>query len=664
MSVAVAAVALWTALGLCATGALLCLLVPHRRLSIPVFVITTMAVGVLLIVSGAALLAGTSPPESGVASPLPFGPLIVQPDRLGGFFLVIIGLATAPIGLYSWGYLGGAPAFRYLRAFTVLWFVLVAALILIVTAADAVLLLMAWEVMAYLSYLLVTFEHDDADVAHAAFLMLAVSEIGTFGIVAAFLLLAQAGGSFDFVDLRAGAAQLSPGARDLVFVLALGGFGAKAGILPLQLWLPEAHPAAPSNLSALLSAVIIKLGIYGIIRVTFDLLGVGPGWWGLLLLLVGAITAVVGILFATVECDLKRVLAYSSIENIGLICVGLGAALAFRSAALPTYAAIVAIAALYHVLNHATYKTLLFLGAGAVHRSTGTRDLGQLGGLVRLMPWTTLCFLVGALAIAAVPPFNGYVSEWMLLESLLRTSVLPAVSARMVVVAGAAAIALTAGIAVTAFVRAVGIGFLGLPRTRAAAHATEVGRSMRAAMAFLAVACLLLGALPTFILPVLNQVTTPLFGISVANAIVPPLFSGKAGAYQALVGLGGTLFRGLPVNGLVLIASPKFNTITAPSYLVLAELLLLALLLLALRAIRPQGRRRRGPVWAGGIPTFRANMQYTPQAYANPIRLIFQGIFRSRVQYEPRELAAHYQVGRIVYQQTVPPPLEPELYRP
>jgi hydrogenase-4 component B len=260
--------------------------------------------------------------------------------------------------------------------------------------------------------------------------MLAVSELGTIGVVSAFLLLFGPTGRLDFAGMREGAAALSPAVRDVAFLAALFGFGAKAGLLPLQLWLPEAHPAAPSNVSCLLSAVIVKLGIYGIARFTLDLLGVGPGWWGLVVLVLGAVTAVVGILYALLQADLKRVLAYSSIENVGIILVGLGAALLFRSWALLPLAAIAAIAALYHVLNHATYKGLLFLAAGAVDRATGTRQLDRLGGLVHRMPWTTALFLVGALAIAGVPPLNGYISEWMTLEVLLRTNTIPVLSLR------------------------------------------------------------------------------------------------------------------------------------------------------------------------------------------------------------------------------------------
>jgi hydrogenase-4 component B len=494
--------------------------------------------------------------------------------------------------------------------------------------------------------------------------MLLVSELGSVGIIGAFLLLFSQTGHMDFASLREGAAALSPGLRDLAFLGVLFGFGAKAGVLPLQLWLPEAHPVAPSNVSALLSAVIIKLGVYGIARFALDLLGPGPARWGLVMLELGAVTALIGILYALFQADLKRVLAYSSIENVGIILVGLGAALLFRAWKLPALAAIAAIAAFYHLVNHATYKSLLFLAAGAVDRATGTRALDRLGGLVHRMPWTAGLFLVGALAIAGVPPLNGYISEWMTLEVLLRTRAIPDVATRIAVAAGGAALALTAGLAVTAFVRAFGIGFVGMPRSPEAGAARECALTMRIAMGALALGCLGLGILPTVVLPSLDRVTTPLLGVSVINQVVPPLFSDDPGAYGALAEIGGRLFRALPVNGLVVIASPALDTITSPSYLFLAEVLLAGLTLAALRLVRPLGVTRRAPVWAGGIPVFTHRMQYSALAYSNPVRLIFNGLLRSRSSVQALQPAARHLGGRIEYAQEVPEPLERELYGP
>lgn len=664
MSASLATGALVAAVGLCGLGAVLALLVPRPR---PVILATSASAGLAALASlttGLALLTGAAPPALTLPSPLPFGALLIRPDGLSALFLVVIGVVGAPVALYSMGYLAAFASHRDLRLFGAMLNGLLLTMIVIVVAADAVLFLMAWQMMAWLSYLLVNYEHENPRVTRAGYRMLVVSELGTVGIMAAFLLLFAQTGRLDFAALRQGAASLPPALRDVAFLAALFGFGAKAGLLPLQLWLPEAHPAAPSNVSALLSAVIIKLGVYGIARFALDLLGVGPAWWGLLMLELGAVTALAGILYALLQADLKRVLAYSSIENIGLILVGLGAALLFRAWALPALGAIAALAAFYHVLNHATYKGLLFLGAGAVDRATGTRELDRLGGLIHRMPWTAGLFLVGALAIAGVPPLNGYVSEWMTLEILLRTNAIPHTATRIAVAVGGAAVALTAGLAVTAFVRAFGITFVGIPRSPRAEGAREVPRSMRLAMGALAIGCLALGALPTFVLSALDRVTTPLLGTSVINQVVPPLFSDAPGPYAPLAAIGGRLFRGLPVNGLVIIAAPTLDTITAPTYLLLAEALFVGLVLVALRTLRPFGARRVGSVWAGGIPAFTNRMQYGALAYANPVRLIFNGLYRSRASLQPLSPAASHLDGRIEYTQEVPEPLERELYQP
>ncbi len=639
--------AFWIMLALYVLGVALALFMQRERAITIASALCAAAGGLAALVAGVGVLAGAPPPVGVLDTNLPFGALSLRLDMLSAFFLAVIGLVSLPVAIYSIGYLKHSAGRRRLRAFGVLINLLLLSLVLIVAASDAIVFLMAWEAMAFLSYLMVNFDFEDRNVIRASFLMLAVSELGTVSIFIAFLLLYRVTGSFGYDALRAAAATLSTPLRSAVFLLAFVGFGAKTGILPLQLWLPEAHPAAPSHVSALLSAVIIKLGIYGMLRFLLGfLVGTGtiPAWWGLVVLSVGAVTALVGILYSVVQDDLKRLLAYSSIENIGLILAGLGAALAFYAYHLIALAAIAAIAMLYHILNHAVYKGLLFLGAGSVNHATGTRKLAQLGGLIRLMPWTAFFFIIAALAISAVPPFNGYISEWMLLESLLQSFAIPDTFAKVVIALSGALIALTAGIAVTSFVRACGVTFLAMPRSKEAAEAHEAPLSMRLAMGFLAFFCLALGVLPTFVIPALDRVTTALFGQSVLNQVVPPLFTNHPGDYQLLVTLGGALFKGwLPVNGLVVIAAPAFSTIDSPSYLFLAELLLVGLVLLALRAIRPLGVRRTGRVWAGGIPRFEASMTYTGLAYSNPLRLIFHSVYRSRVKSEALAATARLQ---------------------
>ena len=635
------------------------------RLALRVSLAGASLAGMVAVLVGVAALFGRGAPPAGqLSTGLPFGPLTLQIDALSAFFLIVIGLVSMAATVYAIGYLGRHAGHRSLRPTLILLNILLAALVTIVSAADGVLFLIGWETMAFVSYLLVNFEYEDRSVIQAGYLMLAIGELGTIGIVGAILFLASAGGGFGYAQLHAGAMQLSPALRDAVLVLGLLGFGAKTGLLPLQLWLPEAHPAAPSHVSALLSAVIVKLGLYGILRFLVDILGGGPAWWGLLLLSLGAVTAFVGILYALVQQDLKRILAYSTIENVGIILAAIGMSMIFRSFNLGTMAAIAGLFALYHLLNHAVYKGLLFLGAGSVDYATGTRRLDLLGGLLRRMPWTSVCFLVGALAIAAVPPFAGYISEWAILETMLQSFAVPDVPTKLVIAAAGALIALTVAIAVMTFVRAFAVGFLAQPRSEPADKARETPLSMRIAMAFLAFVSLGLGILPAFVITGLNRVSTPLWGTDVLGQVVPPLFRANPGDYAPLVGIGGGVFRGLPVNGLVIIPAPKLATINSPTYLAVWGVLLLLLLIAAVRLIRPWGSRRRAPVWAGGIPRFTPSMQYTGTAYSNPARLIFHGIYRSVVTFAATSPAARHGTGDIEYRQEVPPPLERWLYRP
>jgi hydrogenase-4 component B len=660
------AMILWSAFGFYGLGVVSPLLAGSPQRATVVAAICAILGSLAALMAGASVLAGAGVPSVSLETNLPLGALTLRLDALSAFFLIVIGLITLPIALYAVGYLQASQGQR-LVAFSALFNLVLLSLVLIVAANDLVVFLVGWEIMAWVSYLLANFQYEDRRVIRSSYLMLAISELGTVGILLAFLLLFQATGSFSYAGIHTAAATLSVVQKSLIFLLALFGFGAKIGVLPLQLWMPDAYRAAPDHISALLSAVVINLGIYGLARVILDFLGNAgalPPWWGLLVLSLGAVTALIGILYSVVQRDLKRVLAYSSVENMGLILASLGAALTFRAYHLDVLAAIAAIVALYHLLNHAVYKCLLFLGTGSIARATGSSAMERLGGLARLMPWTALFFLIAALAIAAVPPFNGYISEWMLLETLLQSFAIPETLAKVIIAIDGGLLALTAGIAVTAFVRAYAVSFLALPHSQEAAHARETSWLMRVAMGYLALLCLLLGILPTFVLPVIDQVTTPLWGVSVINQVVPPVFTTHPGEYAPLVNLGGTLFQGLPVNGLIVIPAPHFSTIDAPTYLFLMEIVLVGLVVLARHLIRPLGARRVGPVWAGGIARFTASMTYTELAYSNPIRLIFNRLYRSRARMTAEAAASQHLSGRITYEQQISPPFERLLYRP
>jgi hydrogenase-4 component B len=448
---------------------------------------------------------------------------------------------------------------------------------------------------------------------------------------------------------------LGSGTRWLVFLLSFFGFGVKAGLVPVNTWLPRAHPAAPANISAILSGVILNLGLYGIIRVNLDLVPVRMIGAGVLVLIVGTISALVGILYATTENDLKAVLAHSSIENIGIVTAGLGAAMVFAASGRPLLAGMASLAAFYHMINHSVYKALLFLGAGAVDDRAGTRDLDKLGGLIRAMPWTAGAFLVGALAISALPPFNGFVSEWLTLQIFLRSAELSSVGVRIVFALCGAGLALTAALAVTCFVKAFAMGFLGMSRSEQAAKAFEARPSAIAPMVGLALLCLLLGIFPTYVIPALNRQLQPLVSADAAAALVPPFFAGSPGHETlppAFAGefhdLGAQVGQGIaPGPGLVLMhrggATNPVVFAAAPTYLFVVLSGLFVLVFLVVHGT--VGRRRtvvRRVVWDGGIRRLLPEMTYTATGFSNPVRVIFQAIFRPTIVEDTRETVAEH----------------------
>ena len=450
--------------------------------------------------------------ELDVADLLPIGGAAFGVDRLSAFFIVVIALGAIPAALYAIGYTREYAGKYSLAAMGFAFNVFIAAMILVALARNLLTFLALWEIMSLASYFLVITEHKREETLGAGWVYFVMTHAGFAALFLGFLLLARATGTMAFADWSAAAAKLEPSSRNLIFILLAVGFGSKAGVIPLHIWLPRAHPAAPSHVSALMSGVMIKLGVYGLVRVAFDWLGIGPMWWGGLVLVVGAVSAVLGVLYALVEHDLKRLLAYHSVENIGIILLGLGAAMLFQTHRLGALAALALIAALYHTLNHATFKSLLFLGAGAVLHATHTRNMEEMGGLIKRMPQTAVFFLVGSVAIAALPPFNGFISEWLTFQSLLLSFQISAHTVNLIFALGVAALALTSGLAAACFVKAFGITFLALPRSEPAARAREVAWTMRAAMALLALACVVLGVAPSLTLTPLEATVFDLTG--------------------------------------------------------------------------------------------------------------------------------------------------------
>ena len=543
---------------------------------------------------------GETPTQLVLAIGLPDLPFHFRLDSLSAFFLILLGLVSGAISIFAAGYMrrddDTSPGLHCLN-----FHIFLASMTLVLVADDAYAFMVAWESMAVSSFFLVTSDHRIAEIRRAGYLYLFMAHLGALSILLCFGVL-HGNGDYTFDAMRA--ATLTPFWTTAGFVLALFGFGAKAGVLPLHVWLPEAHPAAPSPVSALMSAVMLKTAIYGLLRVIFDLLHTQIWWWGVVLLTLGLITALFGVVFSAVQSDMKRLLAYSSIENIGLILVGIGLAVTFQAYQMGALAALALTAALYHALNHAFFKSLLFLCTGSVLHATRERALGRLGGLIRRMPWVAWTALVGTLAMAGLPPLNGFVSEWLLLQSFLFTPNLPQGYLNMLIPVAAAAVALTAALAAYVMVKFFGVIFLGQPREERLADAHDAGPWEKAALLGLAAGCVLLGVLPVQTIGLIGSVTQLLL-------------------HEDLGGVSG-----LAQNGWLYLApiSPD-----RASYSPLVFLLVVAsIMAITWYVVRKRftGESRRGPAWDCGFPWQTARMQDSAEGFGQPIRQVFEPFFR------------------------------------
>jgi hydrogenase-4 component B len=585
----------------------------------------------------------------------PLGAVMLRPDALAGLFLLVTGVVFLPTSMFAASALPRLLGRYSVRAYAVMYFGLLLSIVWILLAGDVFSFLVAWEIMSILCYLLVNFEHEDDANRKAGYLMLAISEAGALAALLGLLLLAANAGSLDFALLKSAGVTLGGEARLMIFLLTFFGFGVKAGLVPVNVWLPPAYTAAPAAFIPVLAGATLNLGLYGILRVNGDLLPATSVTPGLVALVIGTVSALVGILYATTDNDLKTLLAHSSIENAGIITAGFGAGFIFTAAAAPVPAAIAFLVALYHLVNHSLYKTLLFVGAGIVDDRAGTRDLDRLGGLIRRMPWTGLGVLAGVLSIAALPPFNGFVSEWLTLQVFLRSAELQSSGVKIVFALCGAGLALTAALAVTCFAKLFAMGFLGMSRSEEAAQASETTSSALAPMLFLAALCLLLGVLPTYVIGALDRAVRPIAQQSAAAALVPPFFSGSPG-HEALPpaftgefhDLGAQIGQGIaPGPGLVILhrggAANPVVFAAAPTYL---TLVLGGLLILTFFVMRATVSRRRtvgtGACWDGGIRRLLPEMTYTATGFSNPVRVIFQAIFRPTIVEDTRETVAEH----------------------
>ena len=531
---------------------------------------------------------------------LPDLPFHARLDALSSFFLLLLGSVSAGVSVFAAGYFrsgeGTTPGLQcvYFHSF-------LASMALVLVADDAYFFMVAWETMALSSFFLVTSDHRSAEIRRAGFLYILIAHVGAIAILLCFGALQGGTGDYTFDAMRS--VQPEPFWATAAFLLALLGFGAKAGIVPLHVWLPEAHPAAPSPVSALMSAVMLKTAIYGLMRITFDLIGWPLWWWGVLALAIGLASAVFGVVFAAVQTDMKRLLAYSSIENIGLVMAGFGLTIIFKAFSMGAFAALALTATLYHCLNHAFFKSLLFLATGSVLHATRERSLGKLGGLIHRMPWVAWCALVGTIAIAGLPPLNGFVSEWLLLQAFLFTPGLPHSYLNMLIPVAAALIALTAALSGYVMVKFYGVVFLGQPREARLAEAHDAGIWERTGLLWLVAGCVGLGLVPYTAIGLIDPIARAFTGHGLATGgaagwlMLAPISPERA-AYSPLV-----------VFGMVA--------------------LMIAIAWLSVRALY-HGRLRRSGPWDCGYPYLDARMQDTAQGFGQPVRVVFEPFFRIR----------------------------------
>jgi hydrogenase-4 component B len=556
--------------------------------------------------------------ELSVVTPFPF---VLTLDQLSAFFLLLIGSAATPVAIFSASYfeLHYSDQLRnWIWGFVSLFLL---SMIVVVTASTIFAFLFAWELMTLVSAGLVLMEGDSPERSHNVFIYLLMMHAGAAAVAASFFLFLPFSHTQDFEGIRFSLATVPLGTRTAIFVLAFAGFGVKAGIIPLHLWLPRAHPIAPSPVSALMSGIMLKTAVYGLVRFAFDFLGGGPWWSGYVVLLIAAVTALLGILYAIAEHDLKRLLAYSSVENIGIIFLGLGTSLIFAAHHNFVGAALALTAALMHAFNHALFKSLLFLGAGAVSHATHTLDLNQLGGLQRRMPATGLAMLVGCCSIAGLPLFNGFISEWLTFRSFVAGSTVLNTKTQVILPLMVGILAMIGGLAAACFVKVFGVGFLGRPRSAGAEHAEEAPFAMRASLSLLAAACVCVGIFPGILLRPLGLVI---------GGLIPA--------------------AGLPAD---IVSFTRIIPWTAAIVLGIAGM-----------AVLLSGGKRIARTWACGLPGLTSRMQYSSTGFSKPIRFVFARVYRPERKVERLPADQPYFPVSVSYSSVRTTSWERAIYRP
>lgn len=543
----------------------------------------------------------------GIGSSLPLLSFTFNVDKLSAFFIFMISLISLFASLYATGYVVHFYKQYNIGALGFFYNTFIAAMVMVVSAGHALFFLIVWEIMSLSSYFLVIYENKEIGNIRAGSVYFVMTHIGTAFILLSFLLLYAAAGSWDFAVIKENIVHIRPAVKNMVFGLALVGFGTKAGMIPLHIWLPGAHPAAPTHVSALMSGVMIKTGVYMLIRLFVEMMPDAPVWWGMVIVIAGALSALLGVLYALTEHDIKRLLAYHSIENIGIILLGLGSALIFLALEMKPLAGLALVAALFHTLNHATFKALLFLGAGAVISETHTRNMEAYGGLIKRMPQTAFFFLVGAMAISALPPFNGFFSEWLTFQSLFAGIRSLDSTVQWVFILAVGALAFTGGLAAACFVKVFGATFLARPRSEGARHAGEVTPSLRMGMAALAAFSLLFGLFSGTVAHLLSDVVQSL-----------PLFRGTETSFTA----GAQLFR----------LHDGFASVSLPLIFVCLVSVTAALFVLV-HLLTKDRKVRLGCTWDCGT-SLTPRMEITATGFSRSIVTVFRGILQPTQQHQ------------------------------
>jgi hydrogenase-4 component B len=564
--------------------------------------------------------------------------LVFFDDPLSRFFVFTILLISFPSAVYSIGYLKGAYSKKRIAIAWILQILFVISMLLVVIVRNAFVFLVFWEIMSLVSYFLVVFDTEHEKSISAGTLYIAMAHIGTAFIIVALMLLYRYAHSFDLLMIKDACQTIPATVKNVIFLLFLFGFGTKAGIVPLHIWLPLAHPQAPSHISSIMSGVMLKTAIYGFLRFVIFILGVDSLWWGKLVLALASVSCLTGIIYALVERDLKKLLAYSSVENIGIILLSVGGGILFQKMGLEILAVFALSAGLYHLINHAIFKGLLFLCAGSVYKATGTRDMEKLGGLVKLMPWTSAAFLIGAMALSALPPLNGFIGEWLIFQALFLGALNSGGTVKIFLSVCAGILAFTGGLAAACFVKAFGITFLGLSRSKRAASAQEVSLSMKVPMVFMSMLTLVFGVCAAFIIRSLTMVSGFVLGINTSRIS----FS-----------LDNFNLAPYPLNGVNL-SSPLLALI-----LVSVAGLIIALLYLRL------GKKRIviGKTWGCGYYNLDSRAEYTATAFSKPFRIAFS-FFLLPYRKTEKIRDALYQVKHFKYEVFTTPIFKRYIYDP